>query len=145
MTSEPRHPSRGMRHLCLVALLLGAGFFHGAQAQSLDCNSAMTQMALNACAAREFETADVDLNAAYGQARAAMRRLDKELSEDGGAERALRDAQRAWISYRDTACLAEGFMMRGGSAEPLVIFGCKTRLTQQRAVDLWSVAAGLDG
>lgn len=135
-----------MRSLAAVALVCAAGFAGVAQAQAVDCPNAMTQSEMNACAARDFEAADSDLNAAYARARTAMRRLDAELAAgQAGAELALRDAQRAWITFRDTACVAEGFVMRGGSAEPLLVFGCKARLTQQRAQDLWALAAGIEG
>jgi len=128
----------------LAAMIASVGF--ASTAQTVDCANAYTQQDMNACAAQDFAAADRDLNAAYGEARAAMRLIDADLSaSERGAEAALRDAQRAWITFRDNACLAEGFQMRGGSAEPLLVFGCKERLTQQRASDLWSLAAGLEG
>ncbi|WP_240335391.1 lysozyme inhibitor LprI family protein [Pseudotabrizicola algicola] len=132
-----------MLRLALAVLIFGAG---AAQAQGLDCDNAMTQQAMNRCAALELEAADKDLNAAYAEARGAMRDLDTDLPPGlSGAELALRDAQRAWISYRDKACAAEGFLMRGGSAEPLLVLGCRLRLTEQRAEDLWSLAEGPEG
>ncbi|MDO8883437.1 MAG: lysozyme inhibitor LprI family protein [Pseudotabrizicola sp.] len=135
-----------MRVLVLSVIASVAGFASVGQAQSLDCNNAMTQRDMNACAALEFEAADKDLNAAYGQARNAMRRMDAELmASQRGAEVALRDAQRAWITFRDNSCTAEGFQMRGGSAEPLLVLGCKARLTVVRAADLWTLAAGVEG
>ncbi|MFN4130056.1 MAG: lysozyme inhibitor LprI family protein [Paracoccaceae bacterium] len=143
-----------MRIFSVLAVVLGTGLATGlatglvgaAQAQALDCSTAMTQLNMNTCAALDFEAADKDLNAAYARARTAMRRLDAGVSaRQAGAEVALRDAQRAWIPFRDTACLAEGFLMRGGSAEPLLVFGCKARLTRQRAQDLWALAAGMEG
>ncbi|WP_103333711.1 lysozyme inhibitor LprI family protein [Pseudotabrizicola formosa] len=127
-------------------LVLGAGLAGAAQAQTLDCSNAMTQREINACLGRAFEAADADLNAAYGQARDQMRQIDSGLSPDQqGAELALRDGQRAWISFRDNACAAEGFQMRGGSGEPMLVLGCKARLTQVRAQDLWTLAAGMEG
>lgn len=97
----------------------------------------MTQRDMNACAAADLARVDEDLNAAYADARAAMRLRDAGLSADQtGAEIALRDAQRAWISFRDLACAAEGFVVRGGSIEPLVVLMCKTRLTEARIADL---------
>ncbi|MDR7125010.1 lysozyme inhibitor LprI family protein [Pseudotabrizicola sp. 4114] len=135
-----------MRILTVAAVVFAAGFAGAAHAQSVDCDNAMTQMDMNACAANAFDAADKDLNAAYARARAAMRRIDGELdASQAGGETALRDAQRAWITFRDNACLTEGFQMRGGSAEPLLVFGCKARLTEQRAQDLWTLAAGIEG
>ncbi|MFN3724072.1 MAG: lysozyme inhibitor LprI family protein [Paracoccaceae bacterium] len=135
-----------MRGLAVTVLLACAGLSGMAQAQTTDCANAMTQQDMNACAAQDLVAADRDLNAAYGQARAFMKRLDAGLIDrQRGAEVALRDAQRAWITFRDNACAAEGFQMRGGSAEPLLVLGCKARLTKARADDLWSLAAGLGG
>ena len=135
-----------MRKVWGIVAVSCAGFAGMAQSQSPDCNNAMTQQVMNACAARDFSTADSDLNAAYAQARGVMRRIDATLpANQRGAEVALRDAQRAWVTFRDNACAAEGFQMRGGSAEPLVVLGCKARLTQARAADLWALAAGLEG
>ena len=55
---------------------------------------------------------------------------------DRGAVVNLRAAQRAWITFRDAACAAEGYQMHGGSAEPMVIYGCRARLTEARLADL---------
>lgn len=135
-----------MRIWAVLAVMMVGGLDGAAQAQALNCRDAMTQQEMTACAALDLEAADKDLNAAYAQARGFMRSLDAELvASQSGAEAALRDAQRAWIPYRDKACLAEGFMMRGGSAEPMLVLGCKARLTQQRAQELWTLAAGAEG
>ncbi len=81
--------------------------------------------------------ADTDLNANYQKARGAMREMDKMLEGDlAGAEITLRDAQRLWIKYRDAACDAEGFTVRGGTMEGLVVTICLERLTRQRSDEL---------
>ena len=64
-----------------------------------------------------------------------QRIADLPQAERGGAEK-LREAQRAWIPFRDAACAVEGWPMRGGSAEPLLVYGCLTKLTEQRISDL---------
>ena len=70
-----------------------------------------------------------------------MKDIDTGLPRDQrGAATFLRDGQRAWITFRDAACAAEGYLMHGGSAEPMVIYGCYARLTETRAADLWMVA-----
>ena len=121
----------------LLLLALPAG------AQEVDCENAMAQQEMNLCAAQDYEEADAALNAAYKQARAAMQGLDADLPEgDRGAEAALRAAQRAWLPYRDAACASEGWLMHGGSAEPLVVYGCLATLTRQRTQDLLYLAEG---
>ena len=56
-------------------------------------------------------------------------------AERGGAA-ALKEAQRAWISFRDKACEVEGYAMKGGSAEPLLVYGCMRQLTEDRTGQL---------
>lgn len=122
----------------IAALVLAAT---PALAQEVDCAKAVAQMELTYCAEQEWMTADADLNDAYGAARDLMRQVDAGLPEDQkGAEANLKAAQRAWITFRDAACAAEGYMMHGGSAEPMVIYGCRARLTESRGEDLWQLA-----
>lgn len=123
-----------MRRLALIPLLLLAP---AAGAQEVDCENAMAQVEMTFCARQEYEAADAALNAAYKQARAAMKAIDANLPEDErGAETSLLDAQRAWITYRDAACTAEGYLMHGGTAEPLLVYGCLATLTRGRTQDL---------
>lgn len=126
---------RALSVLLLLAMPAGA--------QDLDCENAMAQQEMNACAAQDYDEADAALNAAYKQARAAMKTLDANLEPaDRGAEAALLAAQRAWLPYRDAACASEGWLMHGGSAEPLVVYGCLATLTRQRTQDLLYLVEG---
>ena len=117
-----------MKALILLALLPGA-----ALAQDVDCSRAMAQVEMTFCAEQDWLAADADLNEAYARARSVMRDIDAELPKSQrGAELALRYAQRAWITFRDQACAAEGYTMHGGSGEPMLIYGCRARLTNER-------------
>ncbi|WP_151720408.1 lysozyme inhibitor LprI family protein [Gemmobacter serpentinus] len=128
-----------MRALVLAALGLMAA--SAAMAQDVDCANAMAQMEMTYCAEQDWMRADADLNDAYKSAMAAMKAIDAALPQDQrGAEAHLRAAQRAWVTFRDEACAAEGYQMHGGSAEPMVIYGCRATLTRQRAKDLWVLA-----
>ena len=93
-----------------------------AAAQEVDCANAMAQMDLNQCAYDDWNAADADLNLAYGDVMQLLKQWDADLpaGEQGGAA-ALKDAQRAWITFRDKACEAEGYAMKGGSAESLLV------------------------
>lgn len=114
-----------------------------ALAQEVDCAKAEVQVELNFCAEQDWQVADAELNAAYKLAMAAMKEIDAALPEDQrGAAAYLRQAQRDWIAYRDNACAAEGFMMRGGSAEPMLIYGCLARLTEERTLGLYALTEG---
>ncbi len=126
-----------------VALLFLAPLPSLAQdAPYIDCANAMVQMEMTFCAEQDWIAADADLNAAWAPAMARMRALDEgQPAELKGAADALRAAQRAWVSYRDLACTAEGYQMRGGSAEPMVIYACRARLTKARTEELQALAA----
>ncbi len=130
--------------LASAAFLLSASF---AAAQDnepeVDCDNAMTQMDMNICAHRDYETADAELNAVYKKAMAAVQAMDAEYKEMGehyvGAVDALKRAQRAWIGYRDGQCELAGFGARGGSMEPMLVSGCLADLTQKRTAELKTV------
>ena len=122
------------RPLCFAALCT---FTTAATAQEIDCANAMTQMDMNQCAYDDWTAADEELNLAYGEVMGLLTQWDADLptDEQGGAD-ALREAQRAWITFRDKACEAEGYAMKGGSAEPLLVYGCMRQLTEERTAHL---------
>lgn len=113
-----------------------------AQAQTIDCDNAVTQSAMTQCAQQSFAKADALLNAEYRQTMAIMRKLDAEPgSHPAGDTRpgyaaALTEAQRAWIAFRDAHCRTIGYQMRGGSAEPMLVWGCRETLTRDRTEQL---------
>ena len=126
--------------------LAGLGFVAAliafpAVAQEVDCATAEAQVELTYCAEQDWLAADADLNTAYAAARKRMQGIDADLEADQrGAADYLRDGQRAWVTFRDATCAAEGYAMHGGSAEPMVIYGCRARLTEQRTADLEAMA-----
>ena len=121
-----------------VVLALGA---LPAAAQEVSCIEAQTQVEMTRCAEMDWMAADDRLNAAYGDAMRAMKALDAALPKaEQGAAAALKQAQRAWIPFRDAACTAEAYMMHGGSAEPMLIYGCRARLTDERTEGLMMLA-----
>lgn len=93
----------------------------------------MTQHDMNQCAYQGWMAADGDLNDTYKWAMQVARGWS-----DGAAE-ALRNAQRAWIPYRDAACEAEGYLFEGGSMQPLIVMSCKEHLTRQRTEEMRAV------
>ena len=105
----------------------------GTAAAGQDCAGAQTQLEMNECALRDYQVADTELNARYATARALLERL-------GAGAVALRDAQRAWLAFRDSACEAEGAVYAGGSIQPMIVASCLARLTRQRSEDLRALA-----
>ncbi|RIV84785.1 DUF1311 domain-containing protein [Aurantiacibacter xanthus] len=92
------------------------------------------------CAARDYEEADAALNAQWSQTADVMRARDRDLDrvydDRPGYFETLLAAQRAWLTYRDKHCASAGYRYRGGSMEPMIVSGCKTRLTEQRTREL---------
>lgn len=125
----------------ILRVLVSCGFLAAfalpGLAEQVDCANAVTQQDMNFCADQAWRLADQDLNLAYGIARSQMQQIDAALSEgDRGAELSLRTAQRAWITFRDAACDAEGFSSFGGSIRPMIVSLCLERLTRARTDDL---------
>lgn len=126
--------------LILVAVLVSPALAE----EKVDCNNAMTQLEMTTCANLDWQQADEELNVAYKAAMSKMRETDEFLPEDQrGAAETLREAQRAWIPYRDKACDAYGFQARGGTMEPMLVYGCRAQLTEQRTKELEELTEGL--
>lgn len=110
---------------------------------AVDCDNAMAQFELNACAYKDFQRADAAMNAQWKLTSAHMKESDADFdrTQDNrpGYFDTLLAAQRAWLTYRDQHCASEGYTMRGGSAEPMVISGCQTQLTNARTAELKSL------
>ena len=125
----------------LLCSLVPVFLLEPATAQTVNCTTPTSQAEMSICAGRDYEAADAELNAAYKKARAAMKSYDAELPADRrGNAKALLEAQRAWIPYRDAACEAEGFPFQGGTIRPMIIAECLARLTRQRTDDLRTLA-----
>jgi uncharacterized protein YecT (DUF1311 family) len=128
-----------MISILLLALLSQASF--DARAREYGCDDAQSQLAMNMCAQLDFERADADLNRVYQDeiagAQQADREIDRASDQRPTSEAVLRQAQRAWITFRDAQCTYEGYgEARGGSMEPMVYSGCRARLTRERIAQL---------
>lgn len=111
-------------HKCLPAATLALLLVSDARgAEQPDCKNAMTQMDMNACAAKDFAAADAALNKTY-------KTLTSKL--DANELAALRTAQRAWIAWRDAECNFETIDAEGGSIRPMEFSMCQTELTNDR-------------
>ena len=129
-----------------IWLSFGALYASTVTAQDIDCTNFdnTTQMHMNHCSYLAYQAADGDLNLAYGLARDSLKRNDANVVETYGelpegyqsGVVTLRDAQRAWISFRDLSCQAEGQQYYGGSIRPLIENSCKESLTRQRTEQL---------
>lgn len=103
------------------------------------CNPDGTQIEMNACAFDDLQKADDELNAVYREAMAFAKSEDANAdiqSDEDSAVATLRNAQRDWISNRDSQC---GGGSGGGSMQSLEIASCRTELTQKRTEELRSM------
>lgn len=82
-------------------------------------------VAMADCTSAEIDVQDAKLNAAYQQ---AMRGLEE------GPRQKLREAQRAWIKFRDTKCASEA--NSGGTVDILNSGGCILDATVRRTIEL---------
>ncbi len=90
--------------------------------------NAQSQSEMNRKAAQEFETADATLNKVFKQ---LIGKLDAE-----GKEK-LKNAQRAWVQFRDAQADFEADKeARGGSLAPLISNGARKTLTDARIKEL---------
>lgn len=128
------------RHFIACALLAASGSAIAQdqavmQAALKDCDK--TQLAMNMCARHRYDLADQALNRQYRQNM-------KVLQETGDKQR-LRDAQRAWLVFRDKDCLAEtGPREESGSIWPLQHFSCLQKHTARRTEDLKTQTCGME-
>ncbi len=132
----------------LAGLLLGAtaGNVLAQSGQDYNCEDPGYQQEMNYCAYQDFVEADRMLNAEYQKAIAQAKELDRYGSiDDQSAEGVLRQAQRAWVAFRDANCLAEGFVAHGGTMEPMLVDGCKARVTLHRIKELKSYVEMISG
>ncbi len=118
--------------MLMIALLLAAATPVGpAQADA------------EAQAGTDYAAADAAMTVQYRAAMARMRTRDEPAPPSVPARPSfadsLRQAQRAWLPFRDSECLAEAFAYRG-PAPAVVDTQCKTRLTAERTRQLRALA-----
>nr|CAD6601581.1 hypothetical protein RKHAN_00910 [Rhizobium sp. Khangiran2] len=127
-----------MKKLVMLSAMLLSGVPATAQDDpEVDCKNPVTQMEMTYCAEQDFAEADEQLNAQYKVTRQAMKDWDGDAMDGlGSAADALLASQRAWIAFRDAQCTFRGYQARGGTMEPMLIYGCQAELTRQRTQQL---------
>lgn len=99
-----------------------------------NCDSAQTQVELNLCAQMRFQKADQELNAVYKQLMNLLPADRKQL---------VVQAQRQWLTYRDTHCAIYEKLYQGGSMLPMVVSSCKEETTLSRTNELKTLLSEL--
>ncbi|RUT95429.1 DUF1311 domain-containing protein [Mesorhizobium sp. USDA-HM6] len=118
---------------CLMKRLLyatGLALFFitpAVHAAATDCAAAKTQADLGTCTAKDSASADAALNAVYKALSARLSSADQQR---------LRDAQRAWIPFRDKECAFRTQPYADGSVYSSLVETCKAELTKARLAQL---------
>lgn len=100
-----------------------------------DCTRTETQRDLNHCTAENLDAANRTLTDVY---RAVMARQETE-----AARRALREAERAWVDFKDGKCAADaGPRGEGGSMWPTNWAYCEIEVTKKRIRELNGMRCG---
>jgi len=108
-----------------------AAIAKGFEAIANPCGDSQNQIEMNQCAGDEFRRLDGRMNEAYKEKMAAL---------DPVPRLALRDAQRAWIIFRDKSCAYEaGKDPR--SYTQMIELECQQRFTTERIRDLQAYLA----
>jgi uncharacterized protein YecT (DUF1311 family) len=132
-------PRRAVHLPCLLLSLgLASLWTTRPAAAEINCADAGTTVELNFCADKDYQAADKALNAAYESALAYIRTRDMdEASDKVRLEKAMRNAQRAWVAYRDSDCKdLVALEWSGGTGANAAILGCMTGKTIQRTKEL---------
>jgi uncharacterized protein YecT (DUF1311 family) len=98
-----------------------------ARAAAIDCAAAKTQADLATCTATNAASADAGLNAVYKALAGRLASADLKR---------LRDAQRAWIPFRDKECAFRTKPYADGSVYATLVETCKVELTKVRLAQL---------
>jgi uncharacterized protein YecT (DUF1311 family) len=113
----------------LLLLLMLAGSTINAQKpkKTGPCANPQTQVEMTQCAAEDYKAADKVLNQVYQQ-------LVAKLDDEEKAQ--LKEAQTAWLKYRDTNCDFVADQYKGGTMRPMIYAGCLADVTKNRTSEL---------
>jgi uncharacterized protein YecT (DUF1311 family) len=113
-----------------VGMLMALGIGCSAQAQDCDAN----QASMNQCASKEYAALDAELNTQYNAQMGYLKTPARK--------KALQDAQKKWIAFRDADCQYQaGKREEGGSLWPLVQAQCLSGQTKVRVQQLKAYTA----
>lgn len=139
---------------CVAAAVAASPSLSGSAV--LDCVGRAAQACMNTpggdttigmldCLQSELAYWDKRLNAAYAKRVAAAKKDDAEMKSARTAassiEESLRKMQRAWISFRDAACLYEQSLWMGGTGGGPATAACHMQETARQTLRLegwWS-------
>ena len=113
--------------LCSTMWLAGISVSAQKQKKPDPCANPQTQTEMTQCAAEAYKAADKVLNQVYQQ-------LVAKLDDEEKAQ--LKEAQTAWLKYRDTNCDFVADQYKGGTMRPMIYAGCLADVTKRRTSEL---------
>lgn len=123
------------------------GCIGAASAQCMEeTDGGQTTIGMAMCLQAETQAWDAALNAEYGATMAWAKALDEDeaeyFPEFANRAEALRDAQRAWISFRDGECGFAYAQWGSGSMRHIAGNSCLLQMTAERAIRLFEMRQG---
>lgn len=95
---------------------------------TLNCDTPITQLEMNWCAAKEAKESQEKLNAIYKKLQEKVKGTPQESR--------LAEAQNTWLAFRDADCEYSQRRYDGGSIMPMIYALCVVDLTEKRTQKL---------
>ena len=111
----------------LIALLVPSLVSAQRKKKPQPCANVQSQAEMNMCWGNEYKKADVVLNQVYRQ---LMAMLDDEEKAQ------LKEAQTAWLKYRDLNCDFDADQFKGGTLRPTELATCLLDMTNNRTTEI---------
>ena len=122
--------------------------WQASSAQSPCDEKPISQLQMDQCADYEYKEADAHLNKVYSKAmqymtsdltQARSKGNEEQMKYEETAIASLKEAERAWLSYRDIQCNAAAQQYQGGSMAPMIYSQCLTQITEHRTAEIKSI------
>ena len=120
----------------LLSAAASAGIDIAATCYQTCADSTHSNPEYKACVARAADKADQLLNESYKKLQDAVRADAKDLGQSPDVQLGyLKDAQKQWIAYRDSACTFEDSLAFGGTSIGCNYSSCLCALSYERIND----------
>jgi len=120
---------RPLTSSALFLLILCATIFSQNQKEKDPCAEAQSQAEMNMCWGKEYKAADAKLNKTYQDFMSKLEESEKVQ---------LKNAQLAWLKYRDANCEFVADQYKGGTMRPMILAICLADVTNARVNELKS-------
>lgn len=119
-----------------LALLPSSALAQAVCGASGACDSQSSNVEYKECLNKLAEAQDAELNQLYGKVRNLFGEHDSSGSAAPKLVPAFKEAQKAWIAFREAQCIVEYNIAQGGTAGGGYGSECICQLTYHRNLDL---------